>query len=47
VRGERPEPFGVLTDRDTALLAAAFLPLVDRARSFSVDQDSDGPCVLP
>jgi len=38
------EPFGVLTDRDTALLAAAFLPLVDRARSFSVDpEDAGGP----
>jgi hypothetical protein len=38
------EPFGTLTDRDTALLAAAFLPLVDRARSFSVDpEDAGGP----
>jgi len=38
------EPFGVLTDRDTALLAAAFLPLVDRARNFSVDpEDAGGP----
>jgi len=38
------EPFGTLTDRDTALLAAAFLPLVDRARSFSVDpDDAAGP----
>jgi hypothetical protein len=33
------EPFGTLTDRDAALLAAAFLPLVDRARSFSVDPE--------
>jgi hypothetical protein len=40
------EPFGVLTDRDTALLAAAFLPLVDRARSFSVDPEDDGGPVL-
>ncbi|HEX9731819.1 MAG TPA: hypothetical protein VGG06_07490 [Thermoanaerobaculia bacterium] len=38
------EPFGTLTDRDTALLAAAFLPLVDRTRSFSVDpEDAGGP----
>ncbi|HEX9732618.1 MAG TPA: hypothetical protein VGG06_11615 [Thermoanaerobaculia bacterium] len=38
------EPFGTLTDRDTALLAAAFLPLVDRARSFSTDpEDAAGP----
>ena len=38
------EPFATLTDRDTALLAAAFLPLVDRARSFSVDPaDASGP----
>ncbi|HEX9732948.1 MAG TPA: hypothetical protein VGG06_13300 [Thermoanaerobaculia bacterium] len=44
---ERPEdgdePFGTLTDRDTALLAAAFLPLVDRARSFSVDSEDAAP----
>jgi hypothetical protein len=33
-----------LTDRNTALLAAAFLPLVDRTRSFSVDpEDAGGP----
>ena len=38
------EPFATLTDRDTALLAAAFLPLVDRARSFYVDpEDAAGP----
>jgi hypothetical protein len=40
------EPFGTLTDRDTALLAAAFLPLVDRARSFSVDPDAAAGPVL-
>ena len=39
------EPFGTLTDRDTALLAAAFLPLVDRARSFSVDPEDAAPGV--
>jgi len=38
------EPFATLTDRNTALLAAAFLPLVDRTRSFSVDpEDAGGP----
>ncbi|HEX9734474.1 MAG TPA: hypothetical protein VGG06_21090 [Thermoanaerobaculia bacterium] len=37
------EPFGTFTDRDTALLAAAFLPLVDRARSFSVDPEDAAP----
>jgi hypothetical protein len=38
------EPFATLTDRNTALLAAAFLPLVDRTRSFSVDPEDDaGP----
>ncbi|HEX9736275.1 MAG TPA: hypothetical protein VGG06_30295 [Thermoanaerobaculia bacterium] len=47
---ERPEdgdePFATLTDRNTALLAAAFLPLVDRTRSFSVDPDDDAGPVL-
>jgi hypothetical protein len=37
------EPFGTLTDRDSALLAAAFLPLVDRARSFSTDPEDAAP----
>jgi len=37
------EPFATLTDRDTALLAAAFLPLVARTRSFSTHPADDAP----
>ena len=37
------EPFATLSDRDTALLAAAFLPLVARARSFSTHSEDAAP----
>jgi len=37
------EPFATLSDRETALLAAAFLPLVARARSFSTHSEDAAP----